>query len=661
MPYLFKLSQRVARLRSRSLIIAVAAVACESPNVSLNGPTHPSFATATGAPAAVLDLAATPVSDTSVTLSFTEVDDGTGAPASYDIRFMPSPISWGSSAPSVSRGTCATPLPGSAIGTKRTCTVVGLTTGTAYDFQLVPFRGTLRVNAVFGALSNVASATTRAPAVTAPGTVSDLKVAGLTDTSATLSFTEVNDGTGKPASYDVRYVVGTTMAWGGTPSAGRGTCATPMAGTAIGAKRSCSVLGLSASTAYSFELVAFRGTLKVNAVFGGLSNVTSGTTVATAQVPVAPGTASDLKVAGTTDTSLTLSFTEVNDGSGKAASYDVRYLVGSTMSWGGTPSVTRGTCASPMTGTTIGAKRTCTVLGLSAATTYSFQLVAFRGTLKVNAVFGGLSNSTSGTTAASAGSGSSGGGAGQVTYYRTNFTDGTTGPLDVYAYGGGSCAKSTDYHDAGSAYSMKCSIPAIDYGAAALQAWFGNGRLAGTPKDPSVDQDLFQEVRFALAPGAAAAIGGTACTALNPSSQFKVHKSVYGQAGSAVNGWVMSAIGPCSDGGRLGTEAEMWNIDGRTYAWSPVPSLLEGSVYDVIYRYHRYTAQGCGTIAVWVNGTKVWDSPCQSYLGTTNGSTQGLLFWDGATYLQSGLGALAVYTLFTQATNYPIGVATASP
>jgi len=334
----------------------------------------------------------------------------------------------------------------------------------------------------------------------------------------------------------------------------------------------------------------------------------------------------------------------------------MRVVVGPTISWGGTPSVARGTCGSPMTGTVIGATRNCTVLGLSAATTYSFQLVEFRGTLKVNAVFGGLSNATSGTTNAAAAGGSS---PGQVTYYQTNFADGTTGALDVYAYGGGSCAKSTDYHDAGSAYAMKCTIPAIDYGAAALQAWFGNGRLAGTPKDPSVDQDLFQQVRFVLAPGAAAAIGGTVCTALNPTSQFKVHKSVYGQAGSAVNGWVMSAIGPCSDGSGLATEAEMWNIDGRTYAWPGAVS--EASVYDVVYRYHRYTAQGCGTIAVWVNGTKVWDSPCQSYLGTTNGSTQGLLFWDGATYLQSGLGALTVYTLFTQATNYPIGPATASP
>src|SRR4029077_18181536 len=257
---------------------------------------------------------------------------------------------------------------------------------------------------------------------------------------------------GKPASYDVRYVVGSTMPWGGTPSAGRGTCATPMAGTAIGAKRSCTVLGLAASTTYSFELVAFRGTLKVNAVFGGLSNVTGGTTAAPSPAPVAsvsvtptgvalavggtqqlvatlkdaggqtltgravswtssnaavaavgasgmvqalgagsatvtatsgavsgpvavtvatpvvtsPGTVSDLRVVGKTDSSLTLSFTEVNDGTGKPASYDMRVVVGPTISWVGTPSVARGTCGSPMTGTVIGATRNCTVLGLSA-------------------------------------------------------------------------------------------------------------------------------------------------------------------------------------------------------------------------------------------------------------------------------------------------------
>ena len=136
---------------------------------------------------------------------------------------------------------------------------------------------------------------------------------------------------------------------------------------------------------------------------------------------------------------------------------------------------------------------------------------------------------------------------GGVTYYRTNFSDGTTGPLDAYAYGGGDCVPSTDYRDPGSAHSIKCTIPA-GTGAAALQAWFSNGRLSGTPKDPSLDQDLFEEVRFVLGQGAAASIGGTSCTSQNSSSQFKTHKSVYGQVGSDVNGWVMSSIGPCSDG-----------------------------------------------------------------------------------------------------------------
>jgi hypothetical protein len=241
----------------------------------------------------------------------------------------------------------------------------------------------------------------------------------------------------------------------------------------------------------------------------------------------------------------------------------------------------------------------------------------------------------------------------RVTYYRTNFHDGTTGPLDVYVYAGGSCAPSTDYVDPGSTSSMKCTITAPG-GAAALQAWFGNGKLSGTPYDPSLDQDLFQETRFVLASGAAAAVGGLTCTSANSSSQFKTHKSVYGQVGSAVNGWVMSEVAPCVSGGMF-TAAEMWTHPGD-YMWPGTAlSLHEGSVYDVVYRYHRYTALNCGTIAVWVNGTKIVDLACSSWIGTTGGSAAGLLFWDGATYLSAGTGPLTVYNLFAQATNYPIG------
>src|SRR5213080_542312 len=859
MPYLFKLSKRVARTRSRALILAAAAAfACE-PTDPMNGPAHPSYATIDGRPTPVADLTVSAVTDTSATLSFTEVDDGAGNPASYDVRYALTPISWGS-APSVARGNCAVPVSGSAIGARRSCTVVGLAPASSYQFQLIAFRGTLNVNAVFGALSNVASGATAgaapasaavlvqegfedasfalrgwydntgmattaaqqvsgsralevhfpvggktptwggaprnlfketesvylsywvkysanwvgsgrsyhpheflfltnendvysglsfthltayvehnyqnggipalqlqdganvdqskigvdlssvtesraaagcngntdgyatscydqgdgnytnakifsagqpsfmpnpgpgykgdwhfveayfklnaiqsgkgvangiirywfdgklviertnvlmrtgahasmkfnqlaiapwigdgspadqtmwvdnltiatdrvasggggsvpapvasvvvtpasvsqtiggtqqfaatlkdasgnvltgrsvtwtssapavatvsaggletaiaagsatitatsegitgaasvtmtAPVINKPGAVVDLAVAGVTDTSATLSFTEVNDGTGSPASYDVRFAV-SPLSWGSAPAVARGTCATPLAGSAIGAKRTCTVLGLSRTTAYGFQLIAFRGTLNVNAVFGGLSNVATGSTAAPAPAPVAsvavspatlsqnpgatqqfvatlkdasgnvlagrtmtwtssnaaiaavngsgletavaagsatvtatsggitgtasvtvtapvitkPGTVVDLAVAGVTDTSATLSFTEVNDGTGSPASYDVRSAVG-PLSWGSAPAVTRGVCATPLAGKAIGGKRTCTVLGLSPATAYGFQLIAFRGTLNVNAVFGSLSNSASGTTA----------------------------------------------------------------------------------------------------------------------------------------------------------------------------------------------------------------------------------------------------------------------
>src|SRR3989441_159882 len=130
--------------------------------------------------------------------------------------------------------------------------------------------------------------TTPTPTPTVPATVSDLTIVGSTDSSVTLSFTEVNDGTGKPASYDVRSTAGASLTWSLAKSVTQGSCATPVAGSAIGSKRTCTVLGLAAGTTYSFELVAFRGTLNVNAVFGDLSNVATGTTQAAGGPPPPP-------------------------------------------------------------------------------------------------------------------------------------------------------------------------------------------------------------------------------------------------------------------------------------------------------------------------------------------------------------------------------------
>src|SRR5437588_9802769 len=67
------------------------------------------------------------------------------------------------------------------------------------------------------------------------------------------------------------------------------------------------------------------------------------------------------------------------------------------------------------------------MLGVTPASAYTFQLVAFRGTLNVNAVFGGLSNMASGTTTGGSGGGGGGGGggvSGGTVLLQENFADG---------------------------------------------------------------------------------------------------------------------------------------------------------------------------------------------------------------------------------------------
>jgi hypothetical protein len=107
--------------------------------------------------------------------------------------------------------------------------------------------------------------------------ISDLRVTALTTTSATLTFTEVTGGAGAPASYDVRFAT-PTITWGTAASVTSGTCSTPLAGVSIGASKSCTVTGLTNATPYQFQMVPFRGTIGVDAVYGPLTNIASGTT-----------------------------------------------------------------------------------------------------------------------------------------------------------------------------------------------------------------------------------------------------------------------------------------------------------------------------------------------------------------------------------------------
>ncbi|MEX2531206.1 MAG: Ig-like domain-containing protein [Gemmatimonadota bacterium] len=114
---------------------------------------------------------------------------------------------------------------------------------------------------------------------TNPGQVSDLDVVGASSTSVTLRFTEVDDGTGAPASYQVRYHVHPIgWGWGQATPAGEGSCLEPIRGEEVGAALTCVVEGLEDGVKYDFQLVAYRVGSDGRRVFGSLSNVATGET-----------------------------------------------------------------------------------------------------------------------------------------------------------------------------------------------------------------------------------------------------------------------------------------------------------------------------------------------------------------------------------------------
>ena len=110
-----------------------------------------------------------------------------------------------------------------------------------------------------------------------PGRVTDLKLNAVESGNVSLSFTEVDDGAGGPADYLVRFQIA-PLAWGDAADVLFGSCAAPVRGNEVGAARECSVSGLKGGTRYEFQMVAFRGSLSSEIVYGDLSNVVSATT-----------------------------------------------------------------------------------------------------------------------------------------------------------------------------------------------------------------------------------------------------------------------------------------------------------------------------------------------------------------------------------------------
>ncbi len=107
----------------------------------------------------ITDLRVSSTTTTSFTMSWTEVDDGTGSPAKMQFKFNTPGIDNFNTAPAVTNGTCGGVVTGTTIGATKSCTITSLTNGVTYQVQGIPYRGILQVDAVFGPTSNIATGT----------------------------------------------------------------------------------------------------------------------------------------------------------------------------------------------------------------------------------------------------------------------------------------------------------------------------------------------------------------------------------------------------------------------------------------------------------------------------------------------------------------------
>ncbi|MEK9499423.1 Ig-like domain-containing protein [Gemmatimonadota bacterium DH-20] len=111
-----------------------------------------------------------------------------------------------------------------------------------------------------------------------------------------------------------------------------------------------------------------------------------------------PARLSDVRVVSTTESSLVVEYTQVDDGTGNPAISEIRHAL-SPMGWGwGTATVLQsGNCASPILGSSVGATRRCVIEGLNPGTTYDVQMVSWRIDGGTN-TYAPLSNVASGRT-----------------------------------------------------------------------------------------------------------------------------------------------------------------------------------------------------------------------------------------------------------------------
>lgn len=235
------------RMAAGLTMFLLTACTADSPLQPL-GEQSPSDALVRATP--VKDLTVPEVGDSTITLTWTQVDDGRGGVADYEVRYARPALEW-----ATAELACA--VAGKEIGAPATCTVEGLEPGVTYDFMLMSYRprGSAQIGAVYSPVTT-ATTTDTSDQTAEPGSVDahrvgDLETLQASDTTLTVGWTEVDGGVGQPARYRILYAEPPI-------TLSSATVGCDVVGSEIGAAASCTIQGLDAGTSYEMQLISYR-------------------------------------------------------------------------------------------------------------------------------------------------------------------------------------------------------------------------------------------------------------------------------------------------------------------------------------------------------------------------------------------------------------------